>query len=172
MRFLALYLFLFSFSFTFTQAQKIEVREVKISDPENVLVQEEDTVKDLEFENMAIPFAVVEQIPLFNSCKEIEKTLQRECFQEEIKKHIEKHLKYPKEAKENKIEARVIVTFEIEKDGKVSVERVKSNLRNEYGILFETEAKRIINKLPDFIPAMQRGKIVKVIYAIPITFKL
>lgn len=168
MRFLAVYLFLFSF--TFIQAQKIEVREVKVSEHENVLVQEAGDPYPTE--DIAIPFAVVEQIPLFNSCKEIEKTLQRECFQEEIKKHIEKHLKYPKEAKENKIEARVIVTFEIEKDGKVSVERVKSNLRNEYAMLFETEAKRIINKLPDFIPAMQRGKIVKVIYAIPITFKL
>jgi outer membrane biosynthesis protein TonB len=167
-----LVLSLFIFSFTFTQAQKIEVREVKVSDPQNVLVQEADTFRDLEFENTAIPFAVVEQVPLFGSCEKIEKNLQRECFQEEIKKHIEKHLKYPEEAKENKIEARVFVTFEIEKDGKISVERVKSNLRNEYGILFEAEAKRIINLLPNFIPATQRGKIVKVIYAIPINFKL
>ena len=170
MRFLVLSLFIFSF--TFTQAQKIEVREVKVSDPQNVLVQEEDTVRDLEFENTAIPFAVVEQVPLFGSCEKIEKTLQRECFQEEMKKHVEKHLNYPQEARENKVYCKVFVEFEIEKDGKVSIDRVKSNLRDKYGILFETEAKRIINELPNFITATQRGKIVKVTYGIPITFKL
>lgn len=170
MRFLVLSLFIFSF--TFTQAQKIEVREVKVSDPQNVLVQEEDTVRDLEFENTAIPFAVVEQVPLFGSCEKIEKTLQRECFQEEMKKHVEKHLNYPQEARENKVYCKVFVEFEIEKDGKVSIDRVKSNLRDKYGILFETEAKRIINELPNFIPAMQRGKVVKVRYVHKIEFNL
>lgn len=170
MRFLVLSLFIFSF--TFTQAQKIEVREVKVSDPQNVLVQEEDTVRDLEFENTAIPFAVVEQVPLFGSCEKIEKTLQRECFQEEMKKHVEKHLNYPQEARENKVYCKVFVEFEIEKDGKVSIDRVKSNLRDKYGILFETEAKRIINELPNFIPAMQRGKVVKVRHVHKIEFNL
>uniref|UniRef100_UPI00404A5C5A energy transducer TonB n=1 Tax=Flavobacterium sp. TaxID=239 RepID=UPI00404A5C5A len=68
-----------------------------------------------EYLDVNIPFAVVEQIPLFNSCKEIERTLQRECFQEEMKKHIETHLEYPKEAKKNKITAKAIVLFEITK---------------------------------------------------------
>lgn len=167
MRFLAIYLFLFSF--TSIQAQKIEVREIKVSDHENVLVQ--DAGDPYPTEDMAIPFTVVEQVPLFNSCEKIEKTLQRDCFQEEMKKHIEKHLKYPKEAKESKIETRVIVTFEIEKDGKLTNIRVRGK-KSEYQSLFEEEAKRVINKLPNFIPAMQRGKVVKVAYAIPINFKL
>ena len=167
MRFLALSLFLFSF--TFLQAQKIEVREIKISDPETVLVQEAGDL--YQTEDMAIPFTLVEQIPLFNSCEKIEKTLQRECFQEEMKKHIENHLKYPKEAKESKIETRVIVTFEIEKDGKLTNIRVRGK-KSEYQSLFEEEAKRVINILPNFIPAMQRGQVVKVAYAIPINFKL
>ena len=165
MKFLALIIF----SFTFSQAQKIEVREIKISDPETVLVQEAGDPYPTE--DMSIPFAVVEQVPLFNSCEKIEKTLQRDCFQEEMKKHIEKHLKYPKEAKESKIETRVIVTFEIEKDGKLTNIRVRGK-KSEYQSLFEEEAKRIINELPNFIPATQRGKIVKVTYGIPITFKL
>lgn len=166
-----LVLSLFIFSFTFTQAQKIEVREVKVSDPQNVLVQEADTVRDLEFENTTIPFAVVEQVPLFGSCEKIEKTLQRECFQKEIKKHIEKHLKYPEEAKENKIEARVITVFEIDKNGKVANLRVRGK-KSEYQSLFEAEAKRIIEVLPQFSPGLQRGKPVIVAYSIPITFKL
>jgi protein TonB len=161
-------------SFTFLQAQKIEVREIKVSDQENVNVKEvgDSAVGDLEFEDMAIPLAVVEQVPLFSSCEKTEKTLQRECFHEEMKKHVEKHMNYPQEARENKVYCKVFVEFEIEKDGKVSIERVKSNLKDKYGILFETEAKRIINELPNFIPAMQRGKVVKVRYVHKIEFNL
>ena len=66
-----LVLCIFISSFTFLQAQKIEVREIKVSDQENVNVKEvgDSAVGDLEFEDMAIPLAVVEQVPLFSSCE-------------------------------------------------------------------------------------------------------
>jgi TonB family protein len=88
-----------------------------------------------------------------------------------MKKHIEKNLKYPKEAKESKIETRVIVTFEIEKDGKLTNIHTRGR-RSEYQSLFEEEAKRIIELLPAFSPGLQRGKPVVVAYYIPISFKL
>lgn len=167
-----LILFLFISSFTFLQAQKIEVREVKVSDPKNILDQEEDTaVGDIEFEDMPIPFAVVEQIPLFGSCEKIEKTLQRECFQEEMKKHIENHLNYPEEAKNKKVENHVVTIFDIDKEGKV-INLVVRGKQTEFKSLFEEEVKRIIEALPQFSPGLQRDKPVIVKYSIPITFKL
>lgn len=126
-----------------------------------------------EYLDEAVPFAVVEQIPLFNSCKNVEKTKQRECFQEEIKKHIEKQLEYPKEAKKNKITGRVIVLFEITKEGNISNIRNRVTATNkEFSKLFEAEVLRILSKLPKFIPGEQRGKIVDVSYSIPIIFSL
>ena len=122
-----------------------------------------------EYADEAVPFAVVEQIPLFEACKNVEKKDQMNCFHEEIRKHIKKELKYPKEAKENKIEARVLVTFEIEKDGTISALRARGPKNRE---IFEAEAKRIIQTLPKFTPGLQRGKPVSVGYSIPITFKL
>ena len=124
-----------------------------------------------EYADEAVPFAVVEQIPLFEACKNVEKKDQMNCFHEEMKKHIEKHLKYPKEAKDNKVESKVTVLFEIDKNGKVTNIKVRGK-QTEFKSLFEEEAKRIISLLPNFIPATQRGKIVKVSYAIPINFKL
>ncbi len=148
--------------------KKIEVREVT-SEPLSV---EASDIAEEYLEDYAIPFAVVEQIPLFKSCKKKESNTQRDCFQEEIKKHIKKHLKYPKEAKKNKIEARVHVIFEIDNQGKTVNVKTRSNQKGNYGNLFEQESKRIISKLPNFTPAMQRGKAVKVSYIIPINFKL
>ena len=125
----------------------------------------------LEYLDEAIPFQVVEQIPLFENCKNVEQKEQINCFQEEMKKHIEKNLKYPKDAKKNKVESKVTVLFEIDKNGKVTNIKVRGK-QTEFKSLFEEEAKRIISLLPNFIPATQRGKMVKVSYAIPINFKL
>ena len=149
--------------------------KIEMIDYENTPIEvtsEERIVAEPEYYEEVIPFQVVEQVPLFSSCKEIESTLQRECFQEELKNHIEKNLRFPKTAKDNKKEDRVITLFEIDKMGYASNIKVRSTLKDEYRILFEDEAKRIIRTLPQFSPGLQRGKPVKVSYAIPINFKL
>jgi len=118
-----------------------------------------------------IPFAVIEQIPLFENCKNFERKEQVNCFHEEMKKHVEKHLKYPKAAKKDKIEDRVVTVFEIDKQGKVSNIQVRGR-KSDYQLLFEAEAKRIIQALPQFSLGLQRGKPVVVKYGIPISFTL
>ncbi|WP_445719002.1 energy transducer TonB [Flavobacterium sp.] len=157
----------YTVEFKLENSNIIRVSETEESYPVSVIAAEPAE----EYLDEAVPFQVVEQIPLFSSCKKIETTLQRECFHEEMKKHVEKHLKYPKEAKDNKVESKVTVLFEIDKNGKVTNIKVRGK-QTEFKSLFEEEAKRIISLLPNFIPATQRGKIVKVSYAIPINFKL
>ena len=154
---------------------KLEDDKIEMIDYENtpiVVISEERIVAEPKYSEEVIPFQVVEQVPLFSSCKEIESTLQRECFQKEIKKHIEKHLRYPEHAKQFKAQDRVITLFEINKFGYVTNIKVRSGLNDEFRILFESEAKRIIGTLPQFSPALHRGKPVVVSYAVPIEFKL
>lgn len=148
----------------------IRVNETIESYPVTVIAAEQRTIEESLDE--AIPFAIIDQIPLFENCKNLERDGQVKCFHEEMKKHVEKHLKYPKEAKKNKAENRVITMFEIDKSGKVTNIQVRSKQRNEYQALFETEAKRIIEALPQFSPGLQRGKPVVVTYSIPINFSL
>ncbi|MDP5027413.1 MAG: energy transducer TonB [Flavobacterium sp.] len=158
----------------YTVEFKLKDDKIEMIDYENtpiVVTSEERIVAEPEYSEEVIPFQVVEQVPLFSSCKEIERTLQRECFQEEMKKHIEKQLKYPKEAKKNKVENRVITLFEIDKNGIINNIQVRSR-KSDYQALFEAEAKRIIEVLPPFSPALHRGKPFKVSYSIPINFTL
>ena len=169
-----LLLFLLIYNFTFSQTKKEEKTEkpyipVEIKVGDNYPT-EEKIVTD-EFTDEAIPFQVVEQIPLFKNCKTVEKKDQMNCFYEEMEKHVKKHLKFPKEAKKNNIESRVSVHFEIDKNGKVTNIQARGK-QTEFKSLFEEEAIRIISLLPDFIPATQRKKPVVVKYAIPINFKL
>ena len=124
-------------------------------------------------EDLVLPYAILDKTPAFPNCKLTTEAENRTCFNKEFQKHIKKHLKYPKEAKKNKITARAIVLFEITKEGNISNIKTKITATNkEYSADFEAEALRIISKLPQFIPGKHRGKPVVVSYAIPIIFSI
>lgn len=116
-----------------------------------------------------IPFAVIEDIPVFPGCENVPKAKRLECFQEQMAKHIKKNQQYPERAQEEGLQGRVSVLFVIDKDGSITNVQVRGPKGGE---LLEKEAKRVIEKLPKFKPGMQRGKPVKVKYSQPITFKL
>jgi len=116
-----------------------------------------------------VPFDHVEEIPLFEACKKVSLLSQKKCFKKEINKHILNNLKYPEEAHRKSIQGRVLVQFVIDKDGKTT----DLNIRTPYqGELLREEAKRIISTLPNFIPGKHHGKVVKVKYGVPISFKI
>ncbi|WP_445457369.1 energy transducer TonB [Flavobacterium sp. HNIBRBA15423] len=142
-------------------------------DFEPVLVQPTIAKADDFDEDLLFPYAILDKTPTFANCKYTIEAENRACFQEKLQEHIKKHLKYPKAAKENKVEAKAIVLFEISKEGKITNLRTKIKSTNQdFYTLFEEEAIRIISKLPKFIPGEQKGKIVTVSYASIITFSL
>ena len=66
------------------------------------------------------PFVIIDDVPMFRSCKNVFKSQRRECFQNKMTKHIRKHFYYPKYAFNRGIQGRVFVQFIIEKDGSIS----------------------------------------------------
>ena len=133
--------------------------------------EEEIEVEDLEVADdepdVDVPFAVIEDVPLFPGCEKVPKAQQRACFQEKMQKHIRKHFRYPEIAQEMGVQGRVSVMFTIDKDGSITNVRMRGPDKN-----LEKEAARIISKLPRMTPGKQRGKAVRVPFSIPITFKL
>ena len=71
------------------------------------------------------------------------KSKRRDCFQEQINKHIRRNFRYPEIAQEMGIQGRVFVSFIISKDGTISNIRKRGPDKN-----LEREAERIISKLP------------------------
>jgi protein TonB len=151
--------------------KKIETTEVDENKP--VVVTQASNYGDeggtAEEVDEEIPFAVIEDIPVFPGCENVPKAKRLECFQEQMAKHIKKNQQYPERAMEDGIQGRVSVLFVIDKDGSITNVQVRGPKGGE---LLEKEAKRVIEKLPKFKPGMQRGKPVKVKYSQPITFKL
>lgn len=78
------------------------------------------------------------------------------------------NIKYPAEAIEKGIEGRVIVTFVVTKDGKITNAEV---VRSSDPLLNE-EALRVLRFMPDWIPAKRNGQNVDLQYTLPLTFRL
>ena len=147
-----------------------EVEETVIesteTDQEEIVEVEDIDVED-DFEDVDVPFAVIEDVPLFPGCEKVAKSERRKCFQEQINKHIRKNFRYPEIAQEMGIQGRVYVNFIISKDGSITNIRMRGPDKN-----LEKEAKRIISKLPKMTPGKQRGRPVRVPFSIPISFRL
>ena len=101
-------------------------------------------------------FDVVEQMPEFPG------------GQGALLKWISDNIKYPAIAEENGIQGRVVCTFVVERDGSVTDVQVARSVDPS----LDKEAKRVLTKMPRWIPGKQNGSAVRVKYTVPVTFRL
>jgi protein TonB len=145
-----------------------EIEETVIESTET---DEEEIIEVIEvieeWEDIDVPFAVIEDVPIFPGCERVKKTERRNCFQEQMNRHIKRNFRYPEIAQEMGIQGRVYVNFIISKNGNITNIRKGGPDKN-----LEKEAQRIIAKLPRMTPGKQRGRPVRVPFSIPITFRL
>lgn len=117
-------------------------------------------------ENEPEIFVAVEQMPLFGNCSD------RVCSDKALIQYIYKHLKYPTIAQENGIEGRVTLKFVVNTDGKISDIAVLRDIGGGCG----EAARRVINDIntlaKGFEPGRQQGKAVRVMFTLPVNFKL
>ncbi|WP_127136538.1 energy transducer TonB [Flagellimonas oceanensis] len=146
------------------EVEETVIESTETSQEEEVVEIEEVVVEEVE-EDISVPFAVIEDVPVFPGCEGASD--KKACFQEMMQKHIRKNFRYPEIAQEMGVQGRVSVIFVIQKDGSIGNIRMRGPDKN-----LEAEALRIIEKLPKMTPGKQRGRPVKVPFSIPITFKL
>ncbi|WP_422858981.1 energy transducer TonB [Flagellimonas sp. S174] len=146
------------------EVEETVIESTETSQEEEVMEVEEVEVDEVD-EDISVPFAVIEDVPVFPGCEKASN--KKQCFQEMMQKHIRKNFRYPEIAQEMGVQGRVNVIFVIQKDGSIGNIRMRGPDKN-----LEKEALRIINKLPKMTPGKQRGRAVKVPFSIPITFKL
>jgi protein TonB len=77
-------------------------------------------------------------------------------------------MQYPDAAKKAGIKGRVIVTFVVRSDGRITDARVIRGVDPS----LDAEALRLINSMPKWTPGVQDGKAVNVRYNVPFSFKL
>jgi len=133
--------------------KNIEIEE-DVQEAELTIHKAEKTDDNNEF-----PFTIVDEQPLFQN-----------SGAEEFSRWLMQHVIYPEEAQENNIQAKIVVSFTINKDGTLSDIEIE-NPRKEYSEL-ENEVIRVVKKSPKWTPAKHKGEFVNIKYTMPVIFKL
>ncbi len=132
--------------------EAVEVEEIE------EVVEEEEVLED-------VPFAIIEDAPVFPGCKG-SKAEKKKCLQEKIKKHVTKkyNVDLANELGLDPGKKKVYVLFKISKTGAITDVRARGPHKR-----LENEAARVVKLLPKMIPGKQRGRAVGVKYTLPIT---
>ena len=81
---------------------------------------------------------------------------------------VMQNVKFPQLALENSIQGRVVLSFVIDKDGRLTnIEVLQSPDRS-----LSEEAIRVLNKSPKWSPGKQRNQTVRVKYTLPVDFRV
>lgn len=137
------------------QEEIVEVEEVEV-------VEEEEEIGD-------VPFAVIEDVPIFPGCENKRNNQERkDCMSEKINDFVNRRFDtgLGSDLGLSGIN-RIYVQFRIEKDGSVTVLGARAPHPR-----LQQEAERVVNMLPKMQPGKQRGKAVGVLYSLPITFRV
>lgn len=86
----------------------------------------------------------------------------------QLMSYIKKNIRYPVDAVKDGTQGRVILTFIVEKDGRLTDIKVAKSVSPS----LDKEALRMVKSMPRWIPGMQDGKKVRAKYTLPISFKL
>ena len=127
------------------QDEEIEVEEIEI----------EEVVEDVE-----VPFAVIENVPVFPGCERGSNADKRKCMSDKIAKFVQRKFNTDLAGDLGLSgRQRISVIFKIDKSGNVTGVRSRAPHPR-----LEKEAARVINMLPKMKPGRQRGKPVTVPY--------
>ena len=85
-----------------------------------------------------------------------------------MQRFISENVEYPKSAKKNKEEGKVFVQFIIEGDGSLFDIKVVRGVSEA----LDNEAIRVVKLMPKWSPGESHGKVVRVKYTLPISFRL
>jgi len=118
-------------------------------------------------------FKVVEQMPRFPGCEDKATEKEKEdCAKGKMLEYIYKNLKYPAIARENGVEGQVVLQFVVDKDGSIADTKIVRDIGAGCGAAAEIVVNGMNNMGKKWTPGKQRGRPVRVLYTLPVKFKL
>lgn len=154
--------------------RKVEVKV--IADLLQVVTNDTKITTDVDFTEFDEDVEVVQTVPVEEEVVEedqpflIAETMP--SFQggdlNTFRNWVQQNVKFPQIALENGIQGRVVLSFVIEKDGRLTNIQV---LQTPDRSLSE-EAIRVLSKSPKWSPGKQRNQVVRVKYTLPVDFRV
>ncbi len=139
-----------------------------------VLYSQETTPSPWELRPNTEIFKVVEEMPKFAGCNEIEGSEKEkmDCTLKRLNAYIIENLNYPDEARENQTEGMAVVQFIVWNDGSIKDISIVRDPGDGCG----EATKDLVLTMNDlglkWSPGIQRGRPVNVLYTLPVEFRL
>jgi len=136
--------------------------------PDSNAKKESSTDKIIR-EKIEVPFAVIDEVPIYPSCETLATNAERrKCMAEKITKHVQQYFNTDLAGDLGLTgRQRINVVFKIDANGNVSGIRSRAPHPR-----LEEEAIRVIGLLPKMSPGKQNGENVIVPYSLPIIFQV
>ena len=137
------------------ESEAVEVEDIEEAE------EEEEVIED-------VPFAVIEEVPVFPGCKG-NREAKKACLNKKLTKHVQRYFNsdLANELGLSSGKKRIYVQFKIDKDGSITSIRARAPHPR-----LKKEAERVARKIPKMKPGKQRGRAVRVGYTLPITFNV
>ncbi|HBY68636.1 MAG TPA: energy transducer TonB [Flavobacteriaceae bacterium] len=151
------------------EVEETIIESTEASQEEEIVEVEEIEEEEVEEEIADVPFAVIENVPVYPGCEnESGNNAKKRCMSEKVQKFVQK--KFDTElANDLGLDGkqRIFVQFKINKSGNIVDVRARAPHPR-----LEREAVEVVKSLPKMTPGMQRGKAVGVLYSLPILFQV
>lgn len=149
------------------EIEETVIESTETDETEEIVEIEEVEVEEVE-EDIEVPFAVIENVPVFPGCESGNNSAKRDCMSQKITEFVQKKFNTDLAGDLGLSgRQRISVVFKIDKNGNVTDVRSRAPHPS-----LEKEAARVINLLPKMKPGKQRGKAVIVPYSLPIVFQV
>ncbi|MDE1205663.1 energy transducer TonB [Tenacibaculum larymnensis] len=144
------------------------IESTETDESEAVEVEDIQEVEEVEEVVEDVPFAIIEEVPVFPGCSGT-KAQKKACLNKKLQKHIQRNFnaELANELGLSPGKKRIYVQFKIDKDG--SITNVMARAPHPR---LKKEAERVARKIPKMKPGRQRGRAVRVGYTLPITFNV
>ncbi|MEX1383446.1 energy transducer TonB [Lutibacter sp.] len=150
------------------EIEETVIESTETDEDEAVEVEEIIEVEEEEEVMEDVPFAIIEDVPVYPGCKGNKAEL-RACLQEQITKHVNRKFNADLASDLGLAPGvkRIFVVFKIDKTGNITDVMARAPHKR-----LQEEAIRVVNSLPKMTPGKQRGRPVGVKYSLPIAFKV
>lgn len=106
----------------------------------------------------------VEQLPYFAECADERRMSMEQCTEARIQRHLDRYFRVPEGLGREEF---TVINFEIGIDGRIG--RLVCSPRPTNAV--EREVERVVRMLPPFVPGSQNGRLVRVVYQLPLRVK-
>ena len=147
------------------EVEETIIESTETDETEKIEVEEIVEVEEEEDFNEDVPFAIIEDVPVYPGCKGT-KAQKKACLNSSIKKHVGRKFNGDLAGDLGLSgKQKIYIQFKITKTGGIEIIGARAPHKQ-----LEKEARRVVNLLPKMEPGKQRGRAVNVTYMLPITF--